>query len=147
MKNEVKEIIDIKKGNCKKNIITTNREFALSDTIHEYKDNNGNINYRIDLLLLLSKRKCSKVEKCINKLCSTMVMNVLENHHDYNNDDDNDDDDNYDKITFMIDEEKMKSYIGLDVANQDITIFVIIHDNIGIANRISKYRANNIHED
>jgi len=60
-------------------------------------------------------------------------MNIVENNDTHE----------YDKITFMIDEEHLKSHFKLDTIIPDLKILVNIFDQIGIINRISNYRANN----
>jgi hypothetical protein len=125
----------------KKYSIDVNKEFKLSDTISEYEDNNGNKNYKIDLLLHLPYRKYHKEEKYLNKICSSIYMNVLENS-----------DNHIDKITFMIDDEKLRILDNLnDNLNNKLDIImyelddmtgisVNIYDNIGIVDRITKYK-------
>ena len=113
--------------------IDTNRSFTLSDTIVQYKDMNGNIYYRISLIQQVFNRKYNKIERNINSLCNSLCMNVVENNDTHE----------YDKITFMIDEEHLKSHFKLDTIIPDLKILVNIFDQIGIINRISNYRANN----
>jgi hypothetical protein len=130
----------------KKCSIDVNKEFKLSDIISEYEDNNGNKNYKIDLLLQLPYRKYNKEEKYLNKICSSIYMNVLENS---NND--------IDKITFMIDDKKLNILDKLsdnlcdkldnnpdNIMNTHdmMNISVNIYDNIGIIERIAKYNSN-----
>ena len=133
IKNEIK-LINYDSKSYKMNIsIDTNRSFTLSDTIVQYKDMNGNIYYRISLIQQVFNRKYNKIERNINSLCNSLCMNVVENNDTHE----------YDKITFMIDEEHLKSHFKLDTIIPDLKILVNIFDQIGIINRISNYRANN----
>ena len=133
IKNEIK-LINYDSKSYKMNIsIDTNRSFTLSDTIVQYKDMNGNIYYRISLIQQVFNRKYNKIERNVNSLCNSLCMNVVENNDTHE----------YDKITFMIDEEHLKSHFKLDTTIPDLKILVNIFDQIGIINRISNYRANN----
>ena len=133
MKNEVKiSIHDCK--NYKMNMaVDTARSFVLSDSIIKYKNtdkyNNDTIYYRIDLIEQLLDRKYNNVEKKINKLCSCLFMNVLE---DTENQSDG-------KITFLMDEEKLFSLLDRNTSIPEMTFSINIYDNIGIMNRISEY--------
>ena len=130
IKNKV-DIIHCKTICKKNNIIDTNKEFKISDTITEYKDNNGDTNYRLELLLQLPNRKYGKKEKKLNKICSTIYMNVLENHESNN------------KITLIIDEEKLDIFDKIDNILYDMDVSINIYDNIGLVERISRYNNNN----
>ena len=87
------------------------------------------IYYRIDLIEQLPYRKYNNMEKKINKLCSCLFMNVLE---DTENQSDG-------KITFLMDEEKLFSLLDRNTSIPEMTFSINIYDNIGIMNRISEY--------
>lgn len=135
-KYNIKNEMDNKKeGMYKKNkTIDTDREFELSDKIIGYTDINDDKNYRIDLLLQLPYRKYGKIEKRLNQICSALYMNVLENSNNQ-----------IDKITFMIDDEKLHildkmGYKLDDSIMYDVTnISINIYDNIGIIERIANH--------
>ena len=118
-----------------KNIDTdTDKEFELSDKIIVYTDINDDKNYRIDLLLQLPYRKYGKNEKRLNQICSALYMNVLENSNNQ-----------IDKITFMIDHEKLQVSDNIDYKLDDSIMYDVtnisinIYDNIGIIGRIANH--------
>jgi|APSaa5957512535_1039671.scaffolds.fasta_scaffold50822_3 hypothetical protein len=133
MKNEVKVSIRDCKNYKMNMVVDTTRSFVLSDSIIKYKNtdkyDNDRIYYRIDLIEQLLDRKYNNVEKKINKLCSCLFMNVLE---DTENQSDG-------KITFLMDEEKLFSLLDRNTSIPEMTFSINIYDNIGIMNRISEY--------
>jgi hypothetical protein len=148
LKYDIKNEMNNKKEYIyKKNkVIDTNREFKLSDKITGYTDINDYNIYRIDLMLQLPDRKYGKFEKRLNNICSALYMNVLESSNR-----------NIDKITFMIDDEKLNILDKLsdnlcdkldnnpdNIMNTHdmMNISVNIYDNIGIIERIAKYNSN-----
>ena len=133
MKNEVKLINYDSKSYKMNTAIDTNRSFTLSDTMFEYKDINGNVYYRVDLIQQVFNRKYNKIERNITSICNSLCMNIVKNENTRE----------YDKITFMIDEEHLKSHFKLDTIIPDLKILVNIFDKVGIINRISNYHANN----
>ena len=97
-------------------------------------------------MLQLPDRKYGKFEKRLNNICSALYMNVLESSNR-----------NIDKITFMIDDEKLNILDKLsdnlcdkldnkqdNIMNTHdmMNISVNIYDNIGIIERIAKYNSN-----
>lgn len=133
IENEVKiSIPDCK--NYKMNMnVNTSRSFVLSDSVIKYKNtdkyDNDNIYYRIDLIEQLPYRKYNNMEKKINKLCSCLFMNVLEDTENLSDG----------KITFLMDEEKLFSLLNRNTSIPEMTFSINIYDNIGIMNRISEY--------
>ena len=132
MNNEVKISIQDSMNYKMKMAIDTTRTFVLSDSINEYKDENGNIYYNIGLIQQLSKQKYSKKEKKINKICDCLYIHISKNI----------DDDNYNKMTFLVDEDKIHSLFDADKPIPDMIYSINIYDRIGIINRISDYRDN-----
>lgn len=133
MENEVKISIRDCKDYKMNMAVDTSRSFVLSDSVIKYKNpdkyNNDRIYYRIDLIEQLLDRKYNNVDKKINKLCSCLFMNVLE---DTENQSDC-------KITFLMDEEKLFSLLDRNTSIPEMTFSINIYDNIGIMNRISEH--------
>lgn len=132
MKNEVK--VSIQDIDYKANMsLDTAKSFVLSDSIIECKDkdkcDNDSTYYRIDLIEQLLNRKFNKVEKKINKVCSCLFMTVEEDP----------DKQLYEKITFLMDEEKLFSLLDMNKSIPEMTISANIYDNIGIENRINAH--------
>ena len=94
-----------------------NRSFYLSKDVQKYTDDNGYVNYKIELIPQL-KKKQSDMELLITNICDTLFINILESDVINN------------KLTVMIDHNKMKSFNDVSVPNIDIEIQIYDTNNI-----------------
>jgi len=122
---------DVTNRNC----ININKSYCVCDTVNEYNDINGNINYRIDIQPQFRRRKSKKtseIDKLVNTMCDTLYINVLTDVGSSRND----------TMTIMVDESKV--IIDESIPIPDVGISVNIYDNIGIFDMIKLYQINKI---
>lgn len=94
------------------------RSFHLSQDIQKYIDDNGYVNYKIELIPQTNTKKHSDMELLINNICNTLFINILESDVINN------------KLTVRIDHDKMKSFNDVSVPNIDIEIQIYDTTNI-----------------
>ena len=98
------------------------RSYDIGKYIHKYIDDNGNTNYRINLISLMNtNNKCNKNRK-LNNICASLFVNVLQSDiKDH-------------KLTVHLDEDTLKKYEAANIPNGDIVIQ--IYDKHSIFDRI-----------
>ena len=98
------------------------RSYEICKNIHKYTDDNGNNNYRINLISLMdTNNKCNKNRK-LNNICDSLFVNVL--HSDIKDH----------KLTVHLDEAILKKYETANIPNGDIIIQ--IYDKLSIFDQI-----------
>lgn len=97
------------------------RSYDIGKDIHKYTDNNGNNNYRINLISLMNNNKCNKSRK-LNNICDSLFVNVLQS------------DIKDRKLTVHLDEDILKKYETANIPNYDM--FIQIYDKHSIFDRI-----------
>jgi hypothetical protein len=135
LKNENKPNETIFNDVTNRNYINLDKPYTVCDTVNEYNDINGNINYRIDIQPQFRRRKSKKtseIDKLVNTMCDTLYINVLTEVGSSRND----------TMTIMVDESKV--IIDESIPIPDVGISVNIYDNIGIFDMIKLYQINKI---
>ena len=99
--------------------------YEIGKDIYKYNDDNGNNNYRINLISLMdTSNKCNKNRK-LNNICDSLFVNVL-------NSDIKDH-----KLTVHLDEAILKKYETANIPSGDIIIQ--IYDKLSIFDQICHY--------
>jgi hypothetical protein len=135
LKNENKPNENLFNDVTNRNCINLDNPYTVCDTVNEYNDINGNINYRIDIQPQFRRRKSKKtseIDKLVNTMCDTLYINVLTEVGSSRND----------TMTIMVDESKV--IIDESIPIPDVGISVNIYDNIGIFDMIKLYQINKI---
>ena len=104
------------------NLTKLTKTYDIGDTIQNYTDDNGNTNYRINLISQIYNSKTNKTDIIINNICDALFVNVLES------------DISLHKLSVQLDEDVLENYNLTNVPNYDI--YIQIYDKHSIFDRI-----------
>lgn len=95
------------------------RSYNIGNDIHKYTDNNGNNNYKVNLISLMNT---DNKNRKLNNICDSLFVNILQS------------DIKDRKLTVHLDEDVLKKYELANIPNDDI--YIQIYDKHCVFERI-----------